>query len=60
MSARGGELESAFAFGIVRQLFEGTLASADSQTGATPSVLTAGWVVIALVIAIRRFRWLPY
>lgn len=34
LSARGGELESDFAFGIVRQLFEGALASAPADVRA--------------------------
>jgi DNA-binding CsgD family transcriptional regulator len=32
LSARAGELEGDFAFGVVRQLFEGPLASADPRT----------------------------
>jgi DNA-binding CsgD family transcriptional regulator len=35
LSARGGELERDFGFGIVRQLFEGTLAGADAGARAT-------------------------
>jgi DNA-binding CsgD family transcriptional regulator len=34
LSARAGELESGFAFGVVRQLFEGTLAAAPSDVRA--------------------------
>ena len=43
LRARGGELESGFAYGVVRQLFESRLRAASAQERAALLEGAAGW-----------------